>query len=480
MARHSFEDIKTYLISQTRFGKTFDEVVDFYIQESKDKDLNQSDVRSIFKKAASKEHFRNFEYCQTILSSDFIKDVADDDFYLLDPVSKSLEKISEIAIKDVFDSKGIIKLKSEKQENCRIGYNPENSEMYFKTEDSRINFINTHRPANWNFDYFYGNKPIPKVDKIPEVYEKYLRNLVSTEQSYQLCISFWATAVQKSKRMASFLTMCGGQGMGKGVFGSIAEQLCGPINFVSINCKDLTSVFKFNSRMQNKRILQLDELTVKTTEEQSLLKDLVNNSIEIEKKYKDVINSRNYMSIFVATNSLGALKCEQDDRRYTFIDMGKKKLKTFCKEEYNLDVDAYVNKYLLDSEAIKSLGEFLLNYKIPIDHLTDNIKTEYSKVTQSNSLQNWQICFLDTLCPRHQGKVVNLNEVKDHLDAELNDSFVKKLSHRAFKQLEDEYPMNFKLIRRGTDSKTRYFAIQYAPIEQQVRLNLGEQYEEDL
>jgi hypothetical protein len=453
----NYKDILETLVKGCQNFMHYNNIVDAYIEGQKRADKafsakDESAVRDLFEEA--KADYRNFDLVQSFLTSQLLKDAVTKEFFLLDTKSLVLERVDEVTTEQMFDAKAYKNFRAINMKNIKTAYNPQSKEMFFSSGDSRFDFANIYRPAPWNMDYFYDKVPVPKVTKLPDLYEKFLRNLVTTEESYQYCLTFLATAVQPSPRMLPFLTMIGTQGTGKGLFGQIAAKLAGEANYAEIKCTDIQSTMKFNSSMENKRIIFLDELHVKNADDQNALKVLINDRLEIEKKGVDRKDYINQASCLVASNLLGAISPEATDRRFSFLDMKNRSIKDFLSDEYpNMKSLNEYAKLLTEDKNIQELGRFLWNYKILDHRLTNVLESEYSKKLKAEALKTWEQTLLDELCPKHAGETIVWSEVKSQLIDLVNNSSVKNLTVNHFRDLEGKHPGFFSVKRKKKDGK---------------------------
>ena len=478
MARIDFDDILNTLVRQMRNTKSYDDIIDSYIQlkrtEDKISPAEETIIKDLFHKAAYDElvGYQNFVNVNKILTQHFLRDVNSSSFYTLNTETRVLEKVEQDAIKDMFEPKAFSHFKARKMKTVKIAYNPQSHNLYFNEPDSLFQYVNTYTPAEWNKNYFYQKVTPPVVKTIPALYENYLRNLVTTEESYQYCLTFLATAVQPCPRMQPFLTMIGSQGTGKGLFGQIASQLAGKQNYAEIICSDVQGAMKFNSQMENKRIMFLDELVVKNQDDQDALKKLINQEIEIEKKGVDRKVAKNYASCMAASNNLGAINPDATDRRYSFLDMRNVLLSTFVSKQYPelKSTSDYVNM-ILDPENIRQLGLYLLNYKIEPRRLESVIQSEYAKMLKTEALPAWAQVMLNEVAPKYAGQDILVNKVKEEISILSNSNAVLKMSSLKFKELEQKQKGFFETIRKRDSKDQRLLYIRFAKLKDQPKLS---------
>lgn len=462
MSTHTPHQILKHLITESRKGKTFKEVVNEYITTLKVDSSEQEAVRETFKEEV--ENYPNFDFIQKMLTYQYIKDADTSKYYLIDPLTKIVENIKEDAIKSAFTSKAFEWLNACKLYTARLGYNPNSSEFLYK--EGLLKSVNLYRPAEWQVEYFFENKPVPKSE-IPEDHVKFFKHLVGNSQlSYDYTLSFLAACVQKNRKAFTYYTMLGSQGIGKGVLFEIVKALVGRNNATIVEATKLSEM-KFNDKLRNKKVIFFDELTIRNAEDDSVMKQFVNPEIDIEAKGVDKKSYTNYACIMVASNELGNLKIEQGDRRYSFVDTTKNTLLKFVATEYpQLTLKQYVEERLLSADSIKKLGEFLLNYEINKAYIEEIIDSEARKNQKFNRLQDWEVDVFRQLAPKFAGKELEAAEATVQIREICNNNKINPGRER-WKKLSELSPGFFKFIKKSRADKTRYYALVFAKIEDQ-------------
>ena len=87
---------------------------------------------------------------------------------------------------------------------------------------------------------------------------------------------------------------------------------------------------RFNSHLANKVLVFADEAVWKGDHKavNKLKNNTTNSKINLEGKFKDMIDYDNYMHIIMASNNRTVLKIDPDDRRFFIVDMNDKWYKT--------------------------------------------------------------------------------------------------------------------------------------------------------
>jgi hypothetical protein len=116
----------------------------------------------------------------------------------------------------------------------------------------------------------------------------------------------------------------GPQGSGKSMFGELVGEFFGP-NYLYVDSSERL-MSKFNSALENKLMVFVDEGTPGTEKDAARLKTLVSSPrIEIERKGWDTYSTKKSFRLFMATNSRHAIRADADDRRYLVlrVDAGR-------------------------------------------------------------------------------------------------------------------------------------------------------------
>lgn len=454
------QQILKHLIAKSRDGIEYKSIVEEYITENKLVGSDEKAARVIFD--LEKENYPNFEFVQCMLTYQYIKCADTGKYYLVDPITKKVESIKEEAIKSAFTPSAFVKLNSQRLYTARLGYNPNSTDFLY--QEGLIKSVNLYRPADWQVPYFFEGKPVPET-KLPKVYADYFNHLTGgVELSFNYTLNFLASAIQRDNRAYSYYTMLSGQGTGKGVLFDIVKALVGPNNAAKVESSKLSDS-RFNDSRKHKKIIFFDELTVSNKIEEAIMKDYVNDEIEIESKGVDKKAYKNYANIMVASNALGNLKIENDDRRYSFVDMTKVTLLQYLEKKHpESSLLDYVPNVLLEQSNIKALGEFLLNFKIDRKMVSEPIKSEASKQHRVNTLTDWEVSVFRELCPRNAGKEVALHEAKEQLQDITRNGKVNP-GREKWKQLSKASPGFFEMKKKTLDSGERIYTLKFATKE---------------
>jgi len=366
------------------------------------------------------------------------KNSNDDNYYILDPISETLDTIHRIRLGGLFGKMDF----SDKTFVCNFEYQPSTSSRLYKNKEG-IWVYNTYTAPNWIKQIMKSDSEAEPED-LPFVYFKFLNHLVDEDaESYEYILSWLATALKS--RNYCILTTIGNQGIGKGVLGDIIRLLAGEPNFVKTECRVLTK--DFNKQILNKRVVYIDELIIRNSSEENKLKTLVNDFIEIEGKGIDAKEVENHASIYVSSNDLDSIRLRGDDRRFSIINLTSKKLITIMTPEEI--------KSMFKSENIEKLGRFLWNLEVDSDKMMRVFTSKRTEEVRSSALKGWEEYILDDLAIENEGQSVLLSDVSDAVENNFGSRC--RPSKVALKKLQELYPDLIKVEQKTKKSKKSWY-----------------------
>lgn len=231
------------------------------------------------------------------------------------------------------------------------------NEFWITNESEYENIINKKlereykAPETWN-------------ELIPKIYLDFFNHLCSNNQeSLEYLIDWMSVAVDPTMRNLTTLVLIAKQGVGKGVFfESVLQPLFGEHNSVQLRGQDALES-RFNQSFANKRIIFLDEVQLKDTRALNRFKMFANVTMEIEQKGKDPIYVKNWANTLIAANDLDAIKLEQDDRRFSILQVTNRRLEEFCAQHDLYKTVQGLRANLENLNNIKDLYNFLISHK---------------------------------------------------------------------------------------------------------------------
>ncbi len=183
-----------------------------------------------------------------------------------------------------------------------------------------IAIYNRYAPPEWKKRNYFLGEPIKPKAECPSLIIEYLNHFTCSDQaSIEYTLDWLANALHRKNE--TMLVAIGDPGIGKGVLGTIMKNLFGEGNFYKARDQMLKS--QFNGAVRDCQLLFIDEIAIRSKVEVDRLKDLINDTIEIEEKGVDAIQARNFASIYIASNRNTAIRFEPGDRRFSIIELTK-------------------------------------------------------------------------------------------------------------------------------------------------------------
>lgn len=287
---------------------------------------------------------------------------------------------------------------------AKIVYEPFNKNIFQPANEDHgevFHKFNIYQHPEWRKEVVNSEESI-KI--LPELYHKFFMHIVKgDEKSYEYVLD-WLSNALVSRNLTVLCAIASEEGTGKGVLGEIMRNLVGDSNFNKV--RDEIFKNKFNNGLRNKRIVQLDEIKLRTDDEMNKFKDIINNSIEIEQKGKDAESLPNYASFYLSSNNIDAIKPSSSDRRFSIVEMSETKLvKVFSKQEINQLASGYL---------IEQVGSFLLNREIKNDMFLPFKSSQYEHVREA-ALAPWQEYMLEDFFHEHKGREISIKALQQEL-----------------------------------------------------------------
>lgn len=409
-----------------RFGETKERIAHWAQYEYGDK-VGIEESKELVEEVVS--NYGDYRLIQKIMRSKIVQEISGRDCYILDTETRQAIRITRERLKELLHPKKDI---SDKIYTCAFKYDPYNLKQIY--EDDKGNWVyNVYRPPVWQADAFYDGKEIEKIEELPEIYKKFLNHLVDADEaSFEYTLDWLANSIQR--RNYCILTTIGQSGIGKGTLGEIMKGLVNSENFGETGNRILAE--RFNAQIKNKRIVYIDEVSIKSQKEEERLKALVNNAIEVEAKGKDAEQIENHASFYMSSNSMDAIKIYADDRRFSIVTLTDKKL---------LEVMTVAEiKSLVESKNIQELAKYLYYRSVDENKMIRVFVSTRTEEIRSSGLQAWHDWFLDEYAVDHAGKTVKIDKVSGDIE------FVYgkiRPGKKAFKDLEAMYPDKLKVCR---------------------------------
>jgi hypothetical protein len=290
---------------------------------------------------------------------------------------------------------------------ARFQYRPDISNPLFYEKDC-LHF-NTYTPPSWMRDLFYNATPLPTdPTQIPAVIDTYLTHLTNNHQESKEYVLDWMANAVKGRNLTILVTI-GQPGIGKGTLGEVLRHLVGPKNFY----KGRDSIFKkdFNAPLRNRKLVYINEVSIKSKEEANRIKDVVDSTIEIERKGYDASEETNYASFYLSSNFEDAIRIEANDRRFSIIELTKDSL---LKSQY---FDKTQIKDLTAEPVIAEFARYLLSREIKNDMGTPfRNSSRYDKIYLEGQTE-WEKALYEHLIGKAQGSEFDMAGIHNILES---------------------------------------------------------------
>lgn len=267
---------------------------------------------------------------------------------------------------------------------------------------------------------------------IPDVVTDFLEHLFGgNSEEVEYVINWMAWSLDPKIHHLPYLCLIDTvEGIGKGILAKLIRSLHGDMSNSAI-VTDKIIKGQFNSQLNGKTFLCLDEMKIQGEEQHNRLKALVNEFIEIEAKGVDAKEYRNYCKVLINSNDL-ALKVTKESRRFSALMTTKVAIKDNkgLMEKWG-GFDNFL-KVIESDETVDEFGlaltywrnEFL--YKEKISHL-EIFFSAYTETLIERGLDDWERSMLidmprDFICDRisaghaletFQGKQCIITTLKD-------------------------------------------------------------------
>jgi hypothetical protein len=289
---------------------------------------------------------------------------------------------------------------------------------------------------------------------IPKVYLDFFNHLCSNDkESLEYLIDWMAVAVDPTMRNLTTLVLIANQGVGKGVFfESVLQQLFGEHNSVQLRGQDALES-RFNQSFANKRVIFLDEVQLKDIKAMNRFKMFANDMMEIEQKGKDPVYIKNWANTIIAANDLDAIKLEQDDRRFSILQVTNNRLEEFCAQHDQYKTVQELRANLENLNNIKDLYNFLISHKP--ERVMSYAFSNSSRVDEIKDagLAEWERASLE-LCDslyREGKRTILISDFKDKV-REIN-RHVFPPGRGRYTKLFNKYPHVGKVHQDSKDTK---------------------------
>lgn len=248
----------------------------------------------------------------------------------------------------------------------KVVYDPFLKEELGYTDDNSLE-VKMEQVTSYRPPFF-----IDEIDKheaeLPEIWDEFFNHLFPSDIDRDYVFD-WVHYLLTSRNQ-TFLVLTGPQGTGKSTFAKLLMNLIGGSNFHSGKSDFATS--RFNSFLDQKQLILLDEFTFKSGKEKDELKRIINDEITVEAKGFDQRMIMNRCSFMILNNYASAMSIDPWDRRFSVPsiateDILKSKGRRYMKS---------LSKSMEDTESMVSLYRFFMERK-PVHEIYTPFKSSY-------------------------------------------------------------------------------------------------------
>lgn len=404
------------------------------------------------------EEHLNYKAIQEVMHNQILMfhDTGDSSMY--DPEKKFKRKINMNVFRTIMNPKVL----HSRVIPCYEGYNPRVNQAFIE-EKGQV-FYNLYTPPDWLYDHYYNGTTVP-VAALPEIYLIFLQHLTNNdERSIDYILKWIANSLTNKNNCA--LTTIGKKGIGKGILGDIISRLHGSENSTVTRGTQLGS--RFNGVIDRKTFVYIDEVYIKTLEEENNFKMLTNHEVEIEKKGQDSKKIKNYANLYLSSNQMDSIRITGDERRFSTINLTDRKMQ--LNEAYATELIEKINA-LMDPSNIAQLAYYLVNLKVEPSSMTEAFESAQTVKIRQASLRDWESYFIYEYIVDKAGKEILMKDVISDVEHETNTKL--RLTKKGFDVLIDKssvFTANqpdkwlFKLRRKQTKEKGKPYMF-YFPTE---------------
>lgn len=298
--------------------------------------------------------------------------------------------------------------------------------------------FNSYKAPSWLEDYYRHNMPLPLVQEVPPLYEKFLKHLVNNDvESYDYVLDWMAISLQS--RNLAFLTTIGRAGIGKGFLARIIDALHGVDHSVMVEFSTIQS--NFNSATAEKTFVYYNEANRMSEKDKVRMKMQNEEKVRNEQKGVDAEVVNNYSNIYISSNNMDAMQLDSDDRRFSIINLTETRLENVLTQD---EIHALAPKEGVVFEHLNQFGYYLMQRKYKEEHTRDSFKSEQTKRIKDAAAYDWEKWIIDDFCKDHAGKTITVRAVSEYAS-----TVFKKvvISEKNLKSLSEKFKGVFKVLK---------------------------------
>jgi hypothetical protein len=389
---------------------------------------------------------------EIILRSKYIVNMADpEETVLFDSTTGIAHALAPSVLAQVLGKAEMALYSSQSFVTAKFVYDRFKMAPMFKEASTNLTLYNTYVPPEWQRAHFYFGADLPAGSgQLPAVYDEFLTHLTDGHADSKEYILDWLTTALRGRNY-TILAALGEEGIGKGILGSIMCELFGRANFAKV--RDEVFKNRFNGQLRNRALVYVDEVKIETKEELNRLKDVVNDSIEVERKGKDAEQLANQASFYLSANDLDAIPLSSGDRRFSIIQLTEQKLAgTSLVHRLNP---------LTEPDNITQLAGYLAARTVTRNMFFPFVSARTEEVKEAG-LTDWESQVLFEWTAKNVGKSINVRELQSYIRDEVFNGYRSAPGRRRIEGLCKKYP-NYLRFKHKTGESERFIEVVGSP-----------------
>lgn len=289
-----------------------------------------------------------------------------------------------------------------------------------------------------------------KDAKLPEEYRNFFEHLFPVSEQREYAYDWIAFSLRGKNR--TFLTLCGIEGVGKGIFSTVISELHLKENSVTIDNPHFQS--RFNSGLFGKTLTILDEPNLRGDDSMDKLKLYANDTIRREDKGKDAIDFPIYFNLIISTNREDAIAIGESSRRFSFIDLTETTIKNIPYSPSLIHKICNTNK--VNQKNIEELFSFFWFREIKSD-LLDTLKSNMTDIVLKASNPEYIIEAVEYIESR-KSKTITQDELYSFLQKQAIRNNWKQLPSRKYIRdtIKSKFSNSIKVVNSQNLFSFRY------------------------
>jgi len=278
---------------------------------------------------------------------------------------------------------------------CEFRFDPLQKESVIKEVrdvEGEIYVFNRYKTPKW-----LSSTPTTPL-KLPERVKNLFENVFPDAETLEYVYSWIYHAY--TGRNHVYLCMVGARGVGKTMVADLVGKLVGDRYYQKADDSMLDD--KFNSQLENARLVFYDEINVNDPDKINKLKRFSNQVTSVQAKGKDTKTVRNFSSGMLANNYIDGLQIGPEERRFSIVSIGDKNLNNLLSESELSEMSKYLSSPEEDKphQDIIDFGHWILDrYKVDGPPYSNSyvMKKEYFYRVSYGGLAQWKQFVLDYL-----------------------------------------------------------------------------------